>query len=286
MNSIVRYGSVAQLPKPLVQGCVLPVLPAGHATFMRAEILSIDFRERIGDYAKADFYVHFQGWNKRLDQRVTFDKLKLEDIEWPKEKSSTPSGDKSGSHKKRSSKDRNRNRAASRKASLAVQAAANRVAGKAELEGGAESLSVPSTPSRTTGKAEDIDMDMKVDFVEEEEAETQQEDGAQEDEEMEEADGEDAESAAGGEGSVVSRQTSQQAGKGGESAAGGESQDAEAAPHMMAFNETQTYAEEMERLRQGGSVSMKFQAEAYKMKNINRICVGLARPGRVNSISR
>jgi hypothetical protein len=60
--------------------------------------------------------LHFTAWNKRLDQTVTFDKLRLEDIEWPKEKTNVPSAEKS-SHKKKSKDRRDRNRS-SRKASL------------------------------------------------------------------------------------------------------------------------------------------------------------------------
>lgn len=272
-----------QLPRPLVQGCTLPVLPAGHTMAQRAEILAIRFREREGDYTKADFYVHFVSWNKRLDQVVTFDKLRLEDIEWPKEKSSQPSADKS-SHKKRS-KDRQRNRTSgSRKTSLAIQAAANRAAGKGEGEG----ESVPATPSRTgdvTGEEEAMQVDGGEDDGGEA-SQQQEEDTQQQDEEMDDGeasrDGDENESvsAADGEGeregSVVSKQTSAQAALApGASVAGGESQDQDdEPPQPLGFNETTTFAEEMERLRHGGSVSNRFQAEAYRMKNINKIIMG------------
>jgi hypothetical protein len=69
------------------------------------------------------------------------------------------------------------------------------------------------------------------------------------------------------EGSIISKQTSAQA----KPAAGSESQ--ENNEQRLNFNETSTMAEEMERLRMGGSVSLKFQAEAYRMKNVNRIVV-------------
>ncbi|KAI9031215.1 histone acetyltransferase ESA1 [Hyaloraphidium curvatum] len=277
-----RY-TIATLPKPLVAGTILPVLPAGYATHQRAEILSIRFPEP--GYEKADYYVHFIGWNKRLDQVVTFDKLRLEEIEWPKEKVQQASGDKS-SHKKRS-KDRNRNRTGggNRKSTLAVQAAVNRVAGKADFE----AESVPATPTRAGKDVEMADSpSLRVEFADAEEdafADTQEgeQDGTQQqDEDMEDAASreDDGESVSAGEpeGSVISKQTSAKvaaaAAAGSDTGAGGSQDNQEADRAPLAFNETQTMAEEMERLRQGGSVSLKFQAEAYRMKNINRIVMG------------
>ncbi|KAJ3086826.1 Histone acetyltransferase [Quaeritorhiza haematococci] len=80
----------------IVVGCKLPVakLNRNEKTFHKAEILSI--RNADAGISQAEFYVHFDGFNKRLDEWVPFSRLKLEGIEWPKQKKKVPGGGKGG----------------------------------------------------------------------------------------------------------------------------------------------------------------------------------------------
>ncbi|KAJ3188927.1 Histone acetyltransferase [Gaertneriomyces sp. JEL0708] len=75
---------------PVAIGCKLPVekvtVVNGHEerSWHKAEIISLRFQDR-GEQA-TQFYVHYDGFNKRLDEWVPFDRLDLQHVELPKGK--------------------------------------------------------------------------------------------------------------------------------------------------------------------------------------------------------
>jgi len=70
-------------PPQIVVGCMVSV-EKGVKEWQTAEILSIRGAEN--GIEKASFYVHYTGFNKRLDEWVSYSRLKLEDLEYPKAK--------------------------------------------------------------------------------------------------------------------------------------------------------------------------------------------------------
>ncbi|KAJ3214306.1 Histone acetyltransferase [Dinochytrium kinnereticum] len=70
-------------PPPIAVGCFVPVRKIDSPDErLKGEVLSIRFIERGID--KAEFYVHYEGYNKRLDEWVQYGRLVMEDIKWPK----------------------------------------------------------------------------------------------------------------------------------------------------------------------------------------------------------
>ncbi|XP_065313285.1 histone acetyltransferase KAT5-like isoform X2 [Gordionus sp. m RMFG-2023] len=63
----------------VVEGCKMPVLMSGSHKWVLAEILSIKKSEEDTEY----YYVHYIDYNKRLDEWVGRNKLKLEHIQYP-----------------------------------------------------------------------------------------------------------------------------------------------------------------------------------------------------------
>ncbi|KAJ3282494.1 Histone acetyltransferase [Borealophlyctis nickersoniae] len=77
---------MAEMEPLLVVGCKLFVqkISGDDKVWQRAEILSI--RNADTGLETAEYYVHYDGFNKRLDEWVTYNRLKLDDIERPKKK--------------------------------------------------------------------------------------------------------------------------------------------------------------------------------------------------------
>ncbi|PIO29895.1 hypothetical protein AB205_0001160 [Aquarana catesbeiana] len=72
----------------IVEGCRLPVLRKNQDNEVEwplAEILSVKDLS-----AKKLFYVHYIDFNKRLDEWVTYDRLDLKKIQFPKKEAKTP----------------------------------------------------------------------------------------------------------------------------------------------------------------------------------------------------
>ncbi|TPX45780.1 hypothetical protein SeMB42_g01306 [Synchytrium endobioticum] len=108
--------SVIHVLEALVVGCKLPVeKPAGTQQCHKAEILSVR-QDKHG--SGPEYYVHYDQFNKRLDEWVLWTRLKLDDdIDWPKGAkpanltSGTPTNDGHTSQAQSPSKDRKRKRA-------------------------------------------------------------------------------------------------------------------------------------------------------------------------------
>ncbi|KAJ1554980.1 Histone acetyltransferase [Cladochytrium tenue] len=90
-------GSLAVAAAPVIGvGCFVPVRTAAatgsgsaaRESLRRAEILSI--RGAGAGIDRAEFYVHYEGFNKRLDEWVSFARLRLDLVEWPKPKKPAP----------------------------------------------------------------------------------------------------------------------------------------------------------------------------------------------------
>ncbi|KAI8854049.1 acyl-CoA N-acyltransferase [Chytridium lagenaria] len=75
---------VQAAPQPTIAvGCFVPVRKADFPDEkLKAEILSIRFLDRGID--KAEFYVHYEGFNKRLDEWVPYGRIVMEEVKWPK----------------------------------------------------------------------------------------------------------------------------------------------------------------------------------------------------------
>jgi histone acetyltransferase HTATIP len=95
--SISNAGSDCELLMDPIVGCKLPVLKDG--IYQNAEILSIRSTQDIKD---ASFYVHYESFNKRLDEWVGYEKLQLETIEFPKPKKKPPPKKSKSRHSKAS----------------------------------------------------------------------------------------------------------------------------------------------------------------------------------------
>ncbi|KAH6580561.1 hypothetical protein BASA61_009573 [Batrachochytrium salamandrivorans] len=78
-------------------GCKLPVekRDGGDRSWPKAEVLSVRFLERGVD--RAQFYVHYEGFNKRLDEWVPYSRLKVTEMELPKSKKKSHATGKGGS---------------------------------------------------------------------------------------------------------------------------------------------------------------------------------------------
>lgn len=72
--------------KDILVGCKVSIAKGKPGTWQRAEILSIRHADAGED--RIEFYVHYDGFNKRLDEWVKWARLKLDDVEWPKSKKS------------------------------------------------------------------------------------------------------------------------------------------------------------------------------------------------------
>ncbi|KAI9208003.1 acyl-CoA N-acyltransferase [Polychytrium aggregatum] len=77
-------------------GCLLPVerFSSSESIWQKAEILSI--RNADVSLENAEFYVHYEGFNKRLDEWVPFKRLNLDKVEYPKVVAPTPKKKSSG----------------------------------------------------------------------------------------------------------------------------------------------------------------------------------------------
>ncbi|KAJ3099594.1 Histone acetyltransferase [Phlyctochytrium planicorne] len=68
---------------PIAIGCFVPVRKIDFPDEkLKGEVLSIRHIDR--GIEKAEFYVHYEGFNKRLDEWVTFPRLVIEEVKWPK----------------------------------------------------------------------------------------------------------------------------------------------------------------------------------------------------------
>ncbi|KAJ3049531.1 Histone acetyltransferase [Rhizophlyctis rosea] len=76
--------------KEIGVGCFLPVAKGSgdEKQWHKAEILSI--RQHENGLENAEFYVHYDGFNKRLDDWVPYSRLKVDAVEWPKAKKKVP----------------------------------------------------------------------------------------------------------------------------------------------------------------------------------------------------
>ncbi|KAJ3113591.1 Histone acetyltransferase [Phlyctochytrium bullatum] len=64
-------------------GCTVPVRKLDFPDDkVKAEVLSIRYMDR--GIEKAEFYVHYEGYNKRLDEWVPYSRLVIEEVKWPK----------------------------------------------------------------------------------------------------------------------------------------------------------------------------------------------------------
>lgn len=70
----------------MAMGCKLPVSKVndGDSSYQQAEILSVKMHPD-GDLEKARFYIHYEGFNKRLDEWVGFSRLKINEAEFSKQ---------------------------------------------------------------------------------------------------------------------------------------------------------------------------------------------------------
>jgi histone acetyltransferase HTATIP len=85
-----------ETPAPtIIIGCFVPVAPHSSdpnapTEYRKAEVLSI--RNAEVSITNADFYVHYEGFNKRLDEWVPYRRLKMDAVEFPKKKKAPGGG--------------------------------------------------------------------------------------------------------------------------------------------------------------------------------------------------